>query len=318
MLPALAAAGLLVGGTNTARADTSGAAISPIMALQVSALGGKAPLTAETAQVAPAAADVSLPMITPPSPLAPLPATNVGSVSGEPMPVGDIPGWHQVFSDDFTSTVPTGSFPAAVSSTWSAYPDGWPDTSHNGTYMPSRVLSEHDGVLDMYLHTDNGVHMVAAPLPNIPGAVGSAGGLLYGRYAMRFHADSIPGYKTAWLLWPDSERWPANGEIDLPEGSLDSSICGFLHYQNATSGSDQAAFCPGLTFTGWHTAVVEWTMSSVKFYLDGGLIGTVRSNIPSSPMHWVLQTETNNISAPPSDSAAGHVLVDWVSVYTPA
>src|SRR5215472_1874929 len=38
-------------------------------------------------------------------------AAKAHSPSGEPMPVGDIPGWHQVFSDDFTTDVPLGSFP---------------------------------------------------------------------------------------------------------------------------------------------------------------------------------------------------------------
>src|SRR5207245_2889251 len=63
--------------------------------------------------------------------------------SGEPMPVGDIPGWHQVFADDFNAEAkaPLGSFsgcvdgpnlisstcsglPASVGAKWWAYPDG--------------------------------------------------------------------------------------------------------------------------------------------------------------------------------------------------
>jgi len=51
----------------------------------------------------------------------------------------------------------------------------------------------------------------------LPGAVGKEGGLLYGRYAIHFKADPVPGYKTSWLLWPDSEKWPQDGEIDFPE-----------------------------------------------------------------------------------------------------
>src|SRR5919199_132400 len=38
--------------------------------------------------------------------------------SGEAMPVGDIPGWHQIFTDAFTKTMPIGSFPGAVASKW--------------------------------------------------------------------------------------------------------------------------------------------------------------------------------------------------------
>jgi beta-glucanase (GH16 family) len=159
---------------------------------------------------------------------------------------------------------------------------------------------------------------VSAPVPNIPGAVGPNRGLLYGRYAVRFKADPVPGYKTAWLLWPDSDNQPLDGEVDFPEGNLNSTFCAFLHYTNATSNSDQAAFCPGATYTSWHTAVTEWAPNSMKFYLDGQLIGSSTTRIPNTPMHWVIQTETQLSGGAPADSAAGHVLIDWVAVYTPA
>ena len=283
---------------------------------QVFAQGRLAPFTIVPAMLAPAVA----PPPTVPSPtLTPVSSVSAAAdPSGQALPVGNIPGWHQVFADDFTGNVPLGSFPSAVASKWSAYPDGWKDTSRNGTYMPSQVLSEHNGVLDMYIHTVNGVHLVSAPEPKIPGAAGSEGGLLYGRYAVRFRADAIPGYKTAWLLWPDSESWPSEGEIDFPEGNLSGTMCAYMHHLGASSGGDQDAYCTGTGYTGWHTAVTEWTPSSVRFFLDGRLVGTSTSRIPNSPMHWVLQTETNTSGIAPSASAAGHVLVDWVSVYTPA
>jgi hypothetical protein len=251
------------------------------------------------------------------------------------MPVGDIAGWHQVFSDDFTTSVPVGGFsgctypspnvvadscsglPPAVAAKWWAYPDGWKDTSGNGTYSPSKVLSIQNGVLNYYVHTENGVHMVSAPVPRIPGGVNN-GGLQYGRYVVRFRADSLHGYKTAWLLWPDSNVWPQDGEIDFPEGNLDSTFSAFMHWMNGTSGSSQDAYPTTATYSTWHTAVIEWTPTATRFILDGNVIGTSYSNIPSTPMHWVLQTETALDGTVPSDSTAGNVQVDWVAVYTPA
>jgi beta-glucanase (GH16 family) len=205
-----------------------------------------------------------------------------------------------------------------VAGKWSAYPDGWPDTTHNGTYYPSKVISIQNGVLNLYLHTENGIHMVSAPVPKIPGAVGSEGGLLYGRYVIRFKSDPIPGYKTAWLLWPDSETWPRDGEVDFPEGELDSTISAFMHRQDGTSGSDQDAFGSSITYTSWHTATLEWLPSSLRFFLDGQLIGTSTSRIPNTPMHWVIQTETATDGSVPSDAAAGNVQIDWVTVYVPS
>jgi Ricin-type beta-trefoil lectin domain/Glycosyl hydrolases family 16 len=235
--------------------------------------------------------------------------------SGQAMPVGNLPGWTQVFADDFTENVPVGSFPAAVSGKWTAYPCCWHDTSGNGTYEPKKVVSIGGGVMNLYLHTENGIHMVSAPEPVIPGAPGSEGGLLYGRYAMRFRADQVPGYKTAWLLWPDSENWP-DGEIDFPEGNLTGTISAFMHHKGDPEAQD--AYSTTATYSTWHTAVIAWTPQSVTFSLDGTVIGTSTgtSVIPSTPMHWVLQTETQLSGGPPGSSAAGNVQIDWVTAYT--
>jgi hypothetical protein len=234
------------------------------------------------------------------------------------MPVGDMPGWRQIFADDFTTDVPLGSFPSAVSSRWGAYPDGWKDTTGHGTYMPSKVLSVKGGMLNYGLRSENGVRLVSAPYPKIDDPITPGNGQLYGRYAVRFRADALPLYKTAWLLWPDSEVWPRDGEIDFPEGDLDGRISAFMHKQGATSGGDQDAFSTNATFPTWHTAVTEWTATSVKFILDGVVIGTSTTRIPNTPMHWVLQTETALTSQWPAESTAGNVQIDWVAVYKPA
>jgi hypothetical protein len=234
-------------------------------------------------------------------------------------PTGNLSGWRQIFRDDFTTDVPLGSFPSAVSSRWWAYPSPWRDTSHNGTYAPQQVLSVHDGVLDIYLHTENGVHLVSAPVPILqPGPKRYGSGLLYGRYTVCFKADPVVGYKTAWLLWPDSGNWPTDGEIDFPEGQLSATITAALHHQGGKSPIDQDLFQTTATYTSWHVATIEWTAKTCRFYLDGAVIGTSRSRIPQTPMHWVIQTETDTTGVVPSDSASGHVLLDWAAAYVPA
>jgi beta-glucanase (GH16 family) len=234
------------------------------------------------------------------------------------MPVGNIPGWNQVYADDFANqNVPIGQFPTAVSGQWKDYPDGSTDTTGNGTYMPSQVVSIHNGMMDLYLHTANGVHLVAAPEPVIPNAPGSDGGLLYGRYEIRFMADAVPGYKTAWLLWPDSNVWN-DGEIDFPEANLNSTITASMHHV----GDPQVEefYTTNFTYSSWHTAIIQWTPQSVIFTMDGQVIGddTNASLIASTPMHWVLQTETQLTGGPPSDSASGHVYIAWVTAYARA
>jgi hypothetical protein len=235
------------------------------------------------------------------------------------MPIGDIPGWRQIFSDDFSVDVPLGDFPSAVSSKWKPYPYPWKDTSKNGTYWPQKGISFHDGRMDIWLHTETvdgvAVHVVNAPQPILPG---TSRGQLYGRYVVRFTADAVPGYKTAWLLWPDSNTWPRDGEIDFPEGSLTGEIYAFMHRQGATTGSDQDWYATGANYGSWHTAVIEWLPTRCTFILDGKVIGNSTSRVPNTPMHWVLQTETQLSGGAPADSASGHVYIDWVAVYSPA
>ena len=172
------------------------------------------------------------------------PASNPTAAPGSRMPVGDITDanrrWHQIFADDFTTNVPVGSFPGAVyRSRWGVYPDGRHDTSGNGTYYPSKVLSVGNSALNMYLHTEliNGipVHLVAAPVPHLSNTTRFAG-QTYGRYSVRYDIDPVPGYKTAWLLWPDSNQWPSGGEIDFPEGNLSGTISAFMHYASSAGG----------------------------------------------------------------------------------
>ncbi len=239
--------------------------------------------------------------------------------SGEAMPRGDLPGWKQIFTDDFTSDVAVGSFPGTVYKTkWEVYLDGWPDTAGKkgapSRYYPSKVISVKNGILNKYIHTENGTHMGAAILPILPGHTSSRVGQLYGKYTVRFRADAIKGFKTAWLLWPDSGGNLQYGEIDFPEGDLADTIHAYMHKINASSGGDQDAFSTGVTYTAWHTASTEWAPGKVTFILDGKVIGTSTSRTPNTPMHWVLQTESC-LNTCPAATAAGNVQIDWVAVY---
>ena len=67
--------------------------------------------------------------------------------------------------------------------------------------------------------------------------------------------------------------------------------------------------------SGWHTAVIEWTAQSVNFLLDGAALGTSTSRIPSTAMHWVIQSETDGVTP---NSSAAVILIDWVAIYRPA
>ncbi|XAS67075.1 glycoside hydrolase family 16 protein [Micrococcaceae bacterium Sec5.7] len=244
---------------------------------------------------------------------------------GQTMPVGDLPGWKQVFTEDFNKgDVPVGAFPGdAYSARWSAgYPDGTPDTAGQqsggrSAYFPSKVLSVKNGLLDWDLHSENGVSMGAAPWPKIPNSSSGPGrdnSQLYGRYSVRFMAESLPGFKTAWLLWPDSGQWPQDGEIDFPEGDLAKTIYGAVHFR----GDDPKAFEmfeSHTTFTSWHVATMEWSPGNVEFFLDGKKIGVGTTATPTTPMHYILQSESC-LPTCPLPHTRGHVYLDWITIWT--
>lgn len=212
-----------------------------------------------------------------------------------------------VLREDFTDDVAVGSFAdSAYGQKWTVYPDGWEDTSGLGTYAPSRVLSVEDGALTFDLRAEDGEYLGAAL------TAGHTYGRQFGRFSIRWRADPVPGFGLAFLLWPDSERWPDDGEIDFPEGWLDGSITATAHHADPTGGRDR--FDTGASMTDWHVTTVEWTPSAVTFSLDGRVVGTSTTDVPQNPMHVVLQAGTNGSGTPPPDDARGRIQVDWVQV----
>ena len=234
--------------------------------------------------------------------------------SGIPMPTTSPTGWNLVFSDDFTTNVAAGSWPgSAYSAKWTSYTPPETDTSGAGSYETTNV-SVSNGCLILHLGTVGNTVQVAGPVPILPGK-GAWVGQIYGMYSVCFRADAgLTGFKTAWLLWPDSNIW-ADGEIDFPEADLGGTMNAYDHEIGNPSVNAFAVQNTDATYTSWHVATIKWTAAGVTFILDGKVIGTSAMS-PSVPMHWVLQTETDG--GAPAASVAGNVYIDWVAIYAPA
>lgn len=257
--------------------------------------------------------------------------------SGQPPPYGDLAGWRQIFIDDFGLDVPLGQFPGAVNAMWGAYPTTYKDTSKNGTYDPARTISIQGSVMRIHMHTDTGgVVRVAAPVPYIrpPTPTAKWPGQLYGRYAIRARFVNLaPGYKVAWLLWPDSGSNTqhfengvlvpgGNGEIDFPEHNLAqrSRTSGFMHYQGATVGSDQYGWSVAVDTSQWHTYITEWSKDLCRFSVDDGATGVVAVRVPNTSMHYVIQCETEIGSGAikPAAGTVADIEVDWLAIWAKA
>jgi hypothetical protein len=271
---------------------------------------------------------VPTPIPTPiPSPL-PTPTGSPTSAdpSGESMPIGDLPGWKQIYTENFSRSADKGKFMNVYSDNfWQIYSDNYPDTAGKNwgqpsVYYPSKVLSVGNGVLTKNVHVENGKPMAAGMFAKVNKS-DKEGAQLYGKYTIRFrvyanNSTSLKGFKMAWLLWPKSQKWPKDGEIDFPEGDFAGKIWAAMHRQEGTSGDDQDLYFSNTGFDGqWHTASMEWGPDKMVFILDGKVLGTSTKRIPNTPMFWVIQTESC-YDVCPNANANGNVEIDWMTAYS--
>jgi beta-glucanase (GH16 family) len=231
------------------------------------------------------------------------------SPSGVPMPVGDLPGWKQVFADDFSGRSIDRNHWGPYTGQPGGDPGGWWDPSH---------IQVHDGILELQSFRDP-----AFDDRWVSGGLSSAPALrqTYGKYLVRYRMDPGFGVAGILLLWPSDNNWPP--EVDFAEdgGGDRSHTTATLHYgstdeqiQRETTGD----------FTRWHTIGVEWTPERLDFTLDGSVWTSITSHVPDKAMEMDLQTQAGTcgqVHTPcPDASTPDHVTmqIDWVVAYRPA
>jgi beta-glucanase (GH16 family) len=145
----------------------------------------------------------------------------------------------------------------------------------------------------------------------------------YGRWEVRFRADRGAGYSAVVLLWPTSEKWPDDGEIDLMEvgNPTRQTASPWLHNGNpekkiSTPHSIHA------DFTKWHTVAVDWLPGSVTYYLDGKKFFRVakKGYVPhTTAMNLALQLDKgcDGVVSCRNGKTPRYVTmhVDWVKIY---
>ena len=226
------------------------------------------------------------------------------------MPVGNIPGWRQVFADDFIGTsLNTGS--------WFAY-SGQPGGDPGGWWSPTHVsVSGGELVLAGYRDPAFGGRWVTGGVSSKPGLVQT-----YGRYEVRFRFDAGVGIAHAILLWPADNSWPPEIDFSEDNGTTKRTTYATLHW--GQSNNQQQVQTP-VDLTRWHTLGVQWTPGKLVYTLDGRAWATVSSrNVPSVPMVLDIQTQawacgTSRWEACTSAATPTHVdlFVDWVVAYAP-
>ncbi|SNQ49238.1 Glycoside hydrolase family 16 [Frankia canadensis] len=151
----------------------------------------------------------------------------------------------------------------------------------------------------------------------------------YGRWEARFRVEEGAGFSAVVLLWPQTQKWPDDGEIDLVEVQDGTRRSATMAVHNGPR-NDTLSIPTALVgdFTAWHTVAVEWLPTRLSYYLDGRNVFTVLParhlggalTIPSTaPMHMALQLDTGCHDAIPcrdaSTPAQVSMYVDWIRAY---
>lgn len=210
-------------------------------------------------------------------------------------------GWIVRDGDEFAGT-------ALDLDRWRVY--NGPGTDNVGARLPSAVEVK-DGSL------------VITGRGDVSGGIAwrAGGAITHGRWEFRARSDKGNGYSPVILLWPDSDRWPQDGEIDImevPSGDRSSSSLS-LHWGPDDQQEVQAF--PG-DFSQWHVFALDWQDDYVTLFIDGVEQYTTRTPdaIPTGPMHLAIQNDVGPIGnwVPPRDAstpAKVSLYVDWVRIY---
>ena len=240
--------------------------------------------------------------------------------SGAPMPTANITDWNLLSSDNFSES----SLNASV---WQSYwgqpggdPGGWWNTNH---------LTLGSSILDLRSYKDTSQGAAAGAWATA--GVAQRASQTYGKWEVRAKMNNGKGIAPVLLLWPQSNNWPTDGEIDFAEdGGQNPRSTDYmsLHYSGAC-GSDhdcQTQQTTSVDWSQWHTYGVEWTPGKVVFTLDGKNVGTITSNVPTGPMHLAMQDQMEGSSIcggweACTDAATPAEVdfdIDWVVDYSPA
>lgn len=134
----------------------------------------------------------------------------------------------------------------------------------------------------------------------------------YGRWEVRAAGSGDNEYHLVSILWPDSENWPCDGEIDYAETTGDWNVIQFFHHYGCSNL--QTAASKPLDVTQFHNYAVDWSSRGIVGYIDGikWFEDTDPAHQPPGPMHQTLQLDWFPDA---SADGAGEMRVDWVRVY---
>jgi Glycosyl hydrolases family 16 len=234
----------------------------------------------------------------------PPPTSSQPPSNPKPPPIGSsVPGAdgrRLLFEDDFDGT-------QLNTASWSTY-NGTGYNGH-GLRRPYAITLDGQGHLVITAQTINGT--------TVTGGMANRLNRAYGLYEFRVRTDVDPtrNMSGAVLTWPQSGRFPQDGENDIYEtGTYNprDPFFSFIHFGN--TASSQTSFKHYADASQWHTMAMDWSAGAIKIYRDGALVWTVTDPavIPDVAHHLAIQLDalgTGQLTGPV------RMYVDWVRIY---
>ena len=206
--------------------------------------------------------------------------------------------WKLVFQDDFSGS-------SVNTTNWTFY-DGRGHVG-NGLRKPE-AFSVSEGLLVITAQMVNG--------DLVSGGMAHKVNYKYGKFEFRVRTEQDPSQATSGVIltWPQSEKWPVDGENDMYEtgtGTSRNPFNTFIHY--GTTGSTQYHFLQNADATQWHTIAMEWEEKELRMYRDSNLVWTLTdiNAIPDVPHHLCIQLDAFKKSM----TGTVKMYVDWVKIY---
>ena len=175
------------------------------------------------------------------------------------------------------------------------------------------------------------------PVPMITGGVKSQGkfAFTYGKVECRALSNPwIGNFPAIWMMPADNSKgWPNAGEIDIWEViDTDERSYHTIHsnwsYNLGNTNNPKSSFNTPVKLDRYHTYGLEWDATSLKWYVDGKLVGTYTKSTDSSVLnqgqwpfdkhfHLILNQSVGN-GAWAANADVNHVYettFDWIRVY---